>query len=88
MGRDKRGVSAKLLQRALGVAAVEKVPAPKSGNGKHGHAVKRQHGFRTGNIPIAVVPAATADEPHSVRRQIDRRRLGKAFRATAAVGLD
>ena len=110
MGRDKRGVSAKFLQRELGgayqtawtiahklrhglnedpahrlhgfleadetfiggrgdptsrgrstanpdkslvVAAVEKVPAPKNKKGKHGHAVKRQHGFFAGNARIA-----------------------------------
>ena len=116
MGRDKRGVSAKFLQRELGVAyqtawtiahklrhglsedparplhgfleadetfiggrgdptsagrstknpakslvvaAVEKVPAPKNKKGKHGHAVKRQHGFVAGAARIAVLPAAT-----------------------------
>src|SRR6201995_2238181 len=119
MGRDKRGVSAKFLQRELGVAyqtawtmahklrhglsedpsrplhgfleadetfiggrgdparpgpstpnpakslvvvAVEKVAAPKNRSGKHGHAVKRQHGFFAGDARIAVVPAATAIE--------------------------
>jgi hypothetical protein len=31
--------------KSLVVAAVEKVPAPKNTKGKHGHAVKRQHGF-------------------------------------------
>ena len=44
------------------VAAVEKVPAPQNRNGKHGHAVKRQHGFFAGNARIAVLPAATAIE--------------------------
>ncbi len=119
LGRDKRGVSAKFLQRELGVAyqtawtiahklrhalsedpahplsgfleadesfiggrgdpsspgrstenpdkslvvvAVEKVPAPKNKKGKHGHAVKRQHGFYAGNARIAVLPAATGAE--------------------------
>jgi transposase-like protein len=119
MGRDKRGVAAKFLQRELGmayqtawtmahklrhglsedpsrqlhglleadetfiggrgdptspgrstanpdknlvVAAVEKVPAPKNRSGKHGHAVKRQHGFFAGNARIAVLPAATGAE--------------------------
>src|SRR5258706_8411710 len=119
MGRDKRGVSAKFLQRELGVAyqtawtmahklrhglsedpsrplhglleadetyiggrgdptsrgrstanpnkslvvaAVEKVPAPKNKKGKHGHAVKRQHGFFAGNARIAVLPGATGAE--------------------------
>jgi transposase-like protein len=119
MGRDKRGVSAKFLQRELGVAyqtawtmahklrhglseepsrplhgfleadetfiggrgdptspgrstanpgkslvvaAVEKVPAPKNRSGKHGHAVKRQHGFFAGDAGIAVLPAATGAE--------------------------
>jgi hypothetical protein len=116
MGRDKRGVSAKFLQRELGVAyqtawtmahklrhglredpsrplhgfleadetfiggrgdptspgrstanpdkslvvaAAEKVPAPKNRSGKHGHAVRRQHGFLAGDARIAVLPAAT-----------------------------
>src|SRR6201996_5226881 len=31
-------------------------------NGKHGHAVKRQHGFFAGNARIAVLPAATGAE--------------------------
>src|ERR1700752_1761645 len=48
--------------KSLVVAAVEKVPAPKNKNGKHGHAVKRQHGFFAGNAPIAVLPAATGAE--------------------------
>ncbi len=118
MGADKRGVSAKFLQRELGVAyqtawtiahklrhglsedgavplsglieadetfiggrgdpaspgrstanpdkslvvaAIEKVPVPRK-NGKHGHAVKRQHGFYAGAARIAVLPAATAEE--------------------------
>src|SRR5215469_14620160 len=118
-GRDKRGVSAKFLQRELGVAyqtawtmahklrhglsedpsrplhgfleadetfiggrndptspgrstanpdkslvvaAVEKVAAPKNQVGKHGHAVKRQHGFFAGDARIAVLPAATGAE--------------------------
>jgi transposase-like protein len=119
MGRDKRGVSGKFLQRELGVAyqtawtmahklrhglsedpsrrlhgfleadetfiggrgdptsrgrstanpgkslvvgAVEKVPAPKNPSGKHGHAIKRQHGFFAGGARIAVLPAATGAE--------------------------
>ena len=118
MGADKRGVSAKFLQRELGVAyqtawtlahklrhglneaganplkglieadetfiggrgdaaspgrstdnpdkslvvaAIEKVPTPKK-NGKHGHALKRQHGFYAGAARIAVLPAATGEE--------------------------
>src|SRR5207342_3383913 len=48
--------------KSLVVAAVEKVPAPKNKNGKHGHAVKRQHGFFAGNARIAVLPAATGAE--------------------------
>ncbi|MGA8756295.1 MAG: hypothetical protein WB611_08175 [Stellaceae bacterium] len=36
------------------VAAVEKVPALKNKKGKHGHAVKRQHGFFAGNARIDV----------------------------------
>lgn len=119
MGGDKRGVSAKYLQRELGVAyqtawtlahklrhglnedqarplqgfieadetfiggrgdpaspgrstvnphkslvvvAIEKVPAPRNDNGKHGHAVKRQHGFYAGAARIAVLPAASSAE--------------------------
>jgi hypothetical protein len=46
----------------LVVAAVEKVPAPKNKKGKHGHAVKRQHGFFAGNARIAVLPVATGAE--------------------------
>ena len=48
--------------KSLVVAAVEKVPAPKNKKGKHGHAVKRQHGFFAGNARIAVLPAATGVE--------------------------
>jgi hypothetical protein len=48
--------------KSLVVAAVEKVPAPRNQNGKHRHAVKRQHGFFAGNARIAVLPAATAVE--------------------------
>ena len=44
------------------VAAVEKVPAPKNREGKHGHAVKRQHGFFAGDARIAVLPTATGAE--------------------------
>src|SRR5258708_12781797 len=49
--------------KSLVVAAVEKVPAPKNKKGKHGHAVKRQHGFFAGNARIAVLPAATPAQP-------------------------
>src|SRR5438045_5200505 len=48
--------------KSLVVAAVEKVPAPQNKKGKHGHAVKRQHGFYAGNARIAVLPAATGAE--------------------------
>src|SRR5271170_3693622 len=48
--------------KSLVAAAVEKVPAPQNKNGKHGHAVKRQHGFFAGNARIAVLPAATGAE--------------------------
>jgi transposase-like protein len=48
--------------KSLVVAVVEKVPAPKKRGGKHGHAVKRQHGFFAGNARIAVLPAATGAE--------------------------
>jgi transposase-like protein len=40
----------------------KKVPAPKNRSGKHGHAVKRQHGFFAGDARIAVLPAATGAE--------------------------
>src|SRR5439155_578041 len=48
--------------KSLVVAAGEKVPAPKNQKGKHGHAVKRQHGFFAGNGRIAVLPGATGAE--------------------------
>lgn len=48
--------------KSLVVAVVEKVPAPKTATGIHGHAVARQHGFYAGNIRIAVLPTATAAE--------------------------
>ena len=48
--------------KSLIVAAVEKVPAPKSKTGKFGHAIARQHGFYAGNARIAVLPAASAAE--------------------------
>jgi hypothetical protein len=39
--------------KSLVVAAVEKVPAaPKNRSGKHGHVVKRQHGFFAGDARI------------------------------------
>jgi len=56
------GRSTENPDKSLVVAVVEKVPAPKSKRGKHGHAVKRQHGFHAGNIRIAVLPAASAIE--------------------------
>src|SRR6202047_3779632 len=57
-----RGRSIANPDKSLVVAAVEKVPAPKNKKGKHGHAVKRQHGFFAGNARIAVLPAATGAE--------------------------
>ena len=57
-----RGRSTTNPDKSLVVAAVEKVPAPKNNKGKHGHAVKRQHGFFAGNARIAVLPAATGTE--------------------------
>ena len=57
-----RGRSTENPDKSLVVAAVEKVPAVKNKHGKHGHAVKRQHGFYAGNLRIAVLPAATAVE--------------------------
>lgn len=48
--------------KSLVVVVVEKVPAPKNKSGKHGHAVKRQHGFYAGSARIAVLPEATATE--------------------------
>jgi transposase-like protein len=56
------GRSTENPDKSLVVAVVEKVPAAKKKSGKHGHAVKRQHGFYAGSIRIAVLPAATADE--------------------------
>ena len=56
------GRSTKNPDKSLVVAAVEKVPAPKNKKGKHGHAVKRQHGFFAGDARIAVLPAATGAE--------------------------
>jgi hypothetical protein len=57
-----RGRSTASPDKSMVVAAVEKVPAPKNNTGKHGHAVKRQHGFFAGNARIAVLPAATGAE--------------------------
>jgi hypothetical protein len=57
-----RGRSTANPDESLVVAAVEKVPAPQKKNGKHGHAVKRQHGFFAGSARVAVLPAATAVE--------------------------
>ena len=57
-----RGRSTTSPDKSLVVAAIEKVPAPKSKKGKHGRAVKRQHGFFAGNARIAVLPAATGAE--------------------------
>jgi len=61
-GPTSIGRSTKNPDKSLVVAAVEKVPARKKKSGKHGHAVKRQHGFHAGNIRIAVLPAASARE--------------------------
>ena len=44
------------------VAATEKVPAPKRRSGKHGHAVRRQHGFFAGDARIAALPTASGVE--------------------------
>src|SRR5438046_6879195 len=60
--------------KSLVVAAVEKVPAPKNKNAKHGHAVKRQHGCFAGNARIAVLSAATGGE------------LGAFLKANVAAG--
>jgi hypothetical protein len=43
--------------KSLVVLAVEKKPAPKNQNGRHGHALQRQHGFYAGSARIAVLPA-------------------------------
>ena len=50
------------------------MPAPKNKKGKHGHAVKRQHGFFAGNARIAVLSAATGVE------------LGAFLKANVAAG--
>ena len=55
-------------------SAAAAVPAPKNKTGKHGHAVKRQHGFFAGNARIAVLPAATGVE------------LGAFLKANVAAG--
>jgi transposase-like protein len=60
--RTSLGRSTANPDKSLVVAAVEKVPAPKNRKRKHGHAVKRQHGFFAGNARIAVLPAATGAE--------------------------
>jgi len=60
--RTSPGRSTKNRDKSLVVAAVEKVPAPKNRRGKHGHAVKRQHGFFAGDARIAVLPSATGAE--------------------------
>src|SRR5260370_6484529 len=57
-----RGRSTNNPDKSLVGAAVAQVPAPKNKKGKHGHAVKRQHGFFAGNARIAVLPAATGAE--------------------------
>src|SRR5438874_8858093 len=62
-GPASRGRSTANPDKSLIVAAVEKVPAPQNKNGKHGHAVKHQHGFFAGNARIAALPAATGAEP-------------------------
>jgi hypothetical protein len=54
--------STKRPDKSLVVAAVEKVPAAKNNRGKHGHAVRRQHGFAAGDARIAVLPTATGVE--------------------------
>jgi hypothetical protein len=61
-GSNSRGRSTQTPDKSLGVAAVEKVVAPKNRKGEHGHAVKRQHGFLAGGVRIAVLPAATGAE--------------------------
>ena len=69
-----RGRSTANPDKSLVVAAVEKVPASKNRKGKHGHAVKRPHGFFAGNARIAVLPAATGAE------------LGAFLKANVATG--
>lgn len=56
------GRSTANVDKTLIVAAVEKMPAPKNKNGKHGHAVKRQHEFFAGAARISVLPAAMGAE--------------------------
>ena len=57
-----RGRSMNNPDKSLVVAAVEKVPAPKNNKGKHGHVLKRQHGFFAAAARITVLPAATGAE--------------------------
>ena len=51
---SSRDSSTKSPDKSLVVAAVGKVTAPKNQKGKHGHAVKRQHGFLASAARIAV----------------------------------
>ena len=44
------------------VSCAEKIPAPKNRSAKHGHAVRRRHGFFAGDARIAVLPAASGAE--------------------------
>jgi Transposase zinc-ribbon domain/ISXO2-like transposase domain len=66
-----RGRSTANPDKSLVVAAV---PAPKNKMEKHGHAVRRQHGFFAGNARIAVLSAATGAE------------LGAFLKANVATG--
>ncbi len=56
------GRSTENPNKSLVVVAIEKIPAPKNQAGKHGHAVKRQHGFYAGAARIAVLRAASGAE--------------------------
>ena len=44
------------------VSCAERIPAPKKRSAKHGHAVRRRHGFFAGDARIAVLPAASGAE--------------------------
>src|SRR6267378_795612 len=63
MGRDKRGVSAKFLQRELVVAyQTAWTMAHKLRHGPSEDPTRLLHGFFAGNARIAVLPAATGAE--------------------------
>jgi hypothetical protein len=57
------GRSTRSPDKSLAVGAVEKGSAPNNNRGKHGHAVKHQHGFVAGDARIAVLPTCCRPPP-------------------------